>query len=104
MPTGSPDITRNYHGDNPESVAANPGRQRKESLRKMIETMILAAGQHGCTADEVEAATLLPHQTASARVTELKARNLIHKVRTRPTRLGRNAAVYVHVRNLDMGK
>lgn len=49
----------------------------------------------GLTCDEVEVITGLTHQTASARIVELReAGKLVATSMKRPTRSGRNAVVY----------
>jgi hypothetical protein len=64
-------------------------------MRAAVLSEIRSAGQ-GATCDEVEIATGMPHQTASARVVELRRAGLIRRTgERRPTRSGRNAWVYV---------
>lgn len=72
-----------------ESVGPVTGR-----LRRQIYALICERG--GLTCDEVEALTGLAHQTASARIYELKKRGqIVDCGERRPTRSGRKAAVYV---------
>jgi hypothetical protein len=64
-------------------------------LQAMIMACIGAAGEKGLTCDEVEWQTLLPHQTASARVNELAKTGAIVPNGKRKTRSGRFAVVWV---------
>ncbi len=85
------DITANYHKGNQNSVAANKVTN-KERDRDHILT-VLKVGPMTC--DEIEQATGLCHQTASARWTDLKKLGAI--IRTgerRKTRRGCNADVF----------
>ena len=50
---------------------------------------------HGATCDEAEQYLSLAHQTASARITELRKAGDIEAIAKRPTRTGSPAAVYV---------
>ena len=99
-----PDICRNNHKGNPESEAAN------RTTRKIADQGILLAylrhkGSEGATSDEMEALFGLPHQTCSARCSELLRNGKIRRkptsdgstYYTRPTRTGRLAAVLVIV-------
>jgi len=93
-----PDICRNKHGGNPESEAANISLSVgvKTMLKFEIETYIERQGMSGATCDEIEAALNIRHQTASARVSELKEEARIHQAPfRRKTRSGRSAAVYL---------
>lgn len=66
------------------------------AMREKIKQMILNEGWHGLTCDEVEARTGYKHQTASARLRELELdHTLMKSIRTRLTRSGRRAFVYV---------
>jgi hypothetical protein len=67
------DITANYHGGNPESVAANEVvRPNKVAMQRQIYEWIPPRGKSGATCYEVEKALDLKHQTASARMSEMK--------------------------------
>lgn len=71
--TPSSDITANYHRGNPESVQANEIIQPKKSaLRNEIYNWITSRGRNGATCYEVEQGLRLKHQTASARMSEMK--------------------------------
>lgn len=64
----------------------------REQICDTISTM------DGCTCDEVELLLDLRHQTASARITELRDEGLIEDSgNRRKTRSGRDAAVWVSV-------
>lgn len=66
------------------------------ALQQRVLAAIEAAGSNGLTTDEVEAITGLSHQTASARVYELRGAGRIRRTELRRrTRSGRYA--YVHV-------
>lgn len=97
MRTDTKDPTRFFHQMDIFSVEAHKSVvSSKKVLRAKIFRYIEAQGLFGATCDEIELALELSHQTASARVTELKADDLViwsgHK---RKTRSGRNAAVLV---------
>jgi len=65
-------------------------------LRAMVFGVVLASGETGVTCDEVEVIADLRHQTASARLKELKDKGLVEDSgRRRKTRSGRGAAVHV---------
>ena len=68
-----PDICRNYHGGNPESVAANRRNAKgREAQRASVYNQVAKQEAHGATCWEVEQALGLSHQSASARLSELK--------------------------------
>lgn len=91
------DVTQNFHGGNPESVAAHDSIvPSKSELRARVVAQVVFAGDFGATCDEVEQATGYSHQTCSARFTEAVALGeLIRTDRTRPTRSGRAARIHV---------
>ena len=94
----SDDITRNYHGGNPQSEKANK-RTRKTRDRATLVVFLHMCGLHGATCDEAEIATGLSHQTCSARFSDLKKDNVIIEIgETRLTRSGSPAAVCVLTR------
>lgn len=89
------DPTADRHGGNPESQAAGASIE-PEWIRRRVRRYVETRGYIGATCDEIEHALDLRHQTASARITELKRRgDLIDTGRRRPTTSGRAAAVYV---------
>jgi hypothetical protein len=67
----------------------------KGRLRGVVLACIRKAGGYGRTTDEVEVEARLSHQTASARVNELRNAGTIQAAGfTRTTRSGRQAVVY----------
>lgn len=90
------DITSNYHGGNPESVAANPGKSDKAQQREDVYKVFAREGSYGATSDEVEVLLGKPHQSVSARITELKKFGRLKITSAlRKTRAGRYARVLV---------
>lgn len=91
------DITRNYHRGNSESMRARElSRYRAGVDRRRIIELVRVRGGSGITCDEAEVALRLPHQTCSARFSELKADGvLLPTEMTRQTR--RNAPARVMV-------
>lgn len=70
----------------------------KDALPKLqgkVLAWLQARGKLGGTCDELELATNLRHQTASARVNELGKMGKIVPAGKRKTRSGRNATVWV---------
>lgn len=92
-----PDITAGYHGGNPESVEAwKSVREHTGTIRLWVVRYVYKQYARGATCDEIERVLGLTHQTASARVTEAKARGeIVPNGKRRATRSGRQAAVYV---------
>lgn len=94
------DICRNYHRGNAESEAAN-GRVhgKKEAMQQRILAFIRSMGLDGATCDQIEIALDMAHQTASARVSELKKlRLIVDSGSRRETRTGSKAAVLTVVK------
>ena len=95
---GDRDICENFHGQNDRSVDAwrslRPTVLTK--LRRRVLDAIKAAGTNGATVDELEMTLRMSHQSASARVSELKAAGHV-KVSgaKRLTRYGKEADVIV---------
>lgn len=85
-----PDICKNYHRGNPLSVAANPSQSTKRRDRERIWAHIAAAGPMTC--DEVEVALGMRHQTASARIAEMKADGRLKPTGVRRATRGGKAA------------
>lgn len=78
------DICKNLHGGNEQSEAANRRVQpHKLTVREKIFAYIV--GSDGVTCEEIERALMIKHQTASARISELKAEK---KILTNGTRNG----------------
>ena len=73
-------------------------------LQNMVLDVVLAKGTDGATCDEVEVALEMPHQTASARINELKEDDveagrpqmLYDSGKRRKTRHGQLATVWIH--------
>lgn len=92
-----------YDGLPPHERTSDTSREAAEAikpkaaiLRARCLAVIEAAGAEGATCDEVEAATGLLHQSASARVRELVQLGAIGpNGDRRQTRSGRSAQVYV---------
>jgi hypothetical protein len=87
------DITRNYHGGNPQSRAAN---RRTDKLRDSarIQNYLYPLGLRGATCDEAIVATGIEHMTCSARFSDLKKAKVIFETgEQRLTRKGCWAAV-----------
>lgn len=88
------DICETRHGGNTESVAAHHSIVGcKTFLHQRILQSIRQS--NGLTCDEIELMLNLSHQTASARISELKAIGKITKNGIRATRSGRKAAILV---------
>lgn len=79
-----------------ESIVSNAG-----AIRSQIYRHIQAHGERGCTCDEIESQLCISHQTASARIRELKVGGLLDQCGKRNTRSGRKADVHVVVRVAD---
>jgi hypothetical protein len=87
------DITRNYHGGNPQSQAANQ-RTNKLRDRARVTRYLHPLGLRGATCDEAIVALDLDHQTCSARFSDLKKDKVIFETgEKRLTRKGCWAAV-----------
>lgn len=91
------DITSNNHHGNSYSSEANASiTERKHKIRTLVYRFIESKKHYGATSDEVEQALGLSHQTASARMTELKALKMINDSGlSRKTRSHRKAGVWV---------
>jgi len=95
-------VTSNLpHNGTPTSrAAAESMRPHAAIIRERIVQFIAGRGLEGATCDEVEQALGLSHQCASARLNELHAPRqgkplAFDSGRTRPTRSGRKAVVWV---------
>lgn len=91
---GQADINFPPHNSRDTSIqAAASVRTFTPSIRDRVFTFIRAHG--GATSDEVEYELKLSHQTASARIWELRRQSLITDGgKRRRTRSGRNAIVW----------
>lgn len=88
-----------FGGTPPYEVASETSKAAAESIKpnaaglcSLIRNVI--AQSEGMTCDEVEVATGLKHQTASARIRELALLGVIQENGKRPTRSGRNAVIW----------
>jgi len=91
------DITGNHHGGNEFSVAAHESiKGNKARDQAKIWNHVESLGESGATCDEIEVSLGMSHQTASARVSEMKRSGRLKlNGEKRSTRTGRNAGVYV---------
>lgn len=72
-------------------------RPHAQADRERIENLISTTLNHGATCQEVEDMLHMPHQTASARISGLRKLGiLVDSGRTRKTRSGCRAIVWVH--------
>lgn len=94
------DVCSNYHGGADTSAEAERGKDpvaRKGHELNIVAT-IRASGGYGKTCDELEVILGLPHQSVSARITDLQSAGaIVDSGQRRPTRSGRAARVYVLV-------
>jgi predicted ArsR family transcriptional regulator len=88
-----PDICENRHGGNEQSEAAHASiAPRAGTIRARVRAYI--AAHPGATCEQVEIALGLKHQTASARLSELKRDGDIRVTGTRRISSGCSAAKY----------
>ena len=89
------DICKNYHRGADTSVAANTSIAGvKGELRKQVYQLVKQS-PCGITCEEIERALGMKHQTASARIAELRRDGFIVDTgRRQPTTSGRPARVY----------
>lgn len=93
-----PDICRNRHGGNPESVAAFQSRSEEDAatFRERIYQFALRRGTVGITTDEVSIKCGQAPNRVSPRISELRqAKRLVPSGTRRLTRLGRPAMVLI---------
>ena len=91
-------------GSDTSKAAAESVEHATGTLRATVLGVIKSWGAHGATCDEVELYTGLTHQTASARINELHKLSAINDSgRRRKTRSGRNAIVWVAVKEERRG-
>ncbi len=88
------------HNNTPTSKAAAQSIARQApNLRVLVLSHIERCGHHGATADEVCQALDMWPQSATPRINELaKSGDIVNSGRTRPTRSGRNAIVWIAAR------
>jgi len=94
----SEDICRNYHGGNKNSEAAfnETSDDYYKKVQEAINRLVIRRGEVGITCDEAEVLLDLPHQTCSARFSQMKKDGMIYDTGLcRKTRRNRNAAVFV---------
>ena len=93
----TPDICQSNHGRADTSVAAYEWvRDSLPAARQRVFELIEAAEPFGLTCDQVEQLLQKPHQSVSARMTELKRDgHIVDSRKRRPTRTGSTARVYV---------
>lgn len=89
------DICANRHRHNPESVAANPAKDKKARQRAAVLAAITRRGIIGATCDELAVVLGTNPNSISGRITELRRLLAIKKNGTRPTRTGASAGVWV---------
>ncbi len=70
------DITRNFHGGDPESTAANLLTNKYRDRRRILEHLE-KCGPNGDTCDHIEQVLGISHQTCSARCSELKRDRMV---------------------------
>lgn len=91
----SHDITARFHGGNKYSEQANEKVTPHKSTQRFLILQIIAKySPYGISSDGVEAITGMPHQSAGARMTELKSDGLIYKTGTGLTRQGCKCGLY----------
>lgn len=92
------DICRALHGGADTSAAAHSSGtdEGRLAMRTRLLGFIRSRGAEGATADEIEHALEFPHQSASARISEMLRDGAIHDSgRRRKTHQGRAARVYL---------
>lgn len=89
-------------GSETSKAAAQGARSKAPADRVRVYNYIHERGEYGATSDEVQVALGLTHQSGSARVSELASKHhVIRRTdRTRPTRTGHKAFVYVAAEDL----
>lgn len=93
-----PDSPGFARGSDTSEMAAASMVPSADSIRERVRNYIASRGLDGATCDEVQYALDMLHQTASARVTELRLRgDIIKSGEKRRTKAGRLAAVYLTV-------
>lgn len=89
-----PAVPGHVKGSQTSKDAAESMKESAGSLRKRILAYIRTLPS-GATCDEIELSLGLRHQTASARIAELKHGGKLKSIGRRPTRSGRQADVMV---------
>jgi hypothetical protein len=92
------DVTRNYHRGNQYSEAANAKLEKtrkKESDRMRIRALMIRVGpKRGVTCQEAEELLMMPHETCSARFSDMKEDDELEQVGARETRAGNKAGAW----------
>jgi hypothetical protein len=85
--------------DHPNSLAAAASvKPVAPGVRQRVFEFILKRGKRGATREEIERSTKIKHQTINPRIAELRKAGLIRESgKSRPTRSGRSAAVWIAV-------
>jgi hypothetical protein len=92
----TPDITRNRHGGNPQSVKASKQTDKQNGCSR-LENWYLERGPLGGFQEQAAIALGMRHQTASARQSDLKKNGVIVATnREGTTTSGSPAGIYVH--------
>jgi len=92
----TPPYTPSVAGSRTSVAAAQAKVPTASSDEGRVFQTIKVSGKHGMTDDELEVALNLLHQTASARRRGLELRNFVmDSGRSRPTRTGRQAIVWI---------
>lgn len=77
-------------------AAHEANKPNAQAQRRMIAEYVSSQGVYGSTCDQAEVALTMIHQTASARITEMKkSGQLIPSGEVRPTRTGCKAVVFI---------
>lgn len=88
--------TPHVRGSATSKAAARAAAPGAETAEQRVLEVIVSAGVYGATDDEIEKATGLTHQSASARRRGLVLRGKIKDSGiTRPTRFNRQATVWI---------
>lgn len=92
------DVTKNFHNGADTSAAAFQSTSKEGRAKLRDKVLATVKVHHGVTCEEVEIYLEMPHQTISARITELMIEGKIRDTGVRrKTRTGRTARVYVVV-------
>lgn len=95
---GKTDMPPYVRGSDTSAAAAKSMATQATIMRDIIEAFVKNKRWVGATCDEIEKATKMRHQTASARIRQLvKMGRLKDSTFRRPTRSGRKATVWLWV-------
>lgn len=91
-----PDVPGHEKGSNTSKDAALSVKEGAAAMRARVKAHVGACGAYGAISDEAEDVLNMPHQTCSARFTELvKKGELVKLEKTRNTKRGHPARVHV---------